>query len=497
MKDKKRKAALFSGLSFIALSASLALPSFSWFAKARTNAELEGLSGSAHGSYFNGGNGSKNSPYEIHTPKQLYYFNWLQDLGYFNNPNEDKTAINQVYFKLTSDLDMTGVVLPPAGTKTYPFVGNFDGNGKTVSNLTITNDETSLKNAEPPKGAEYSGGVLKQAEIVGFFGVVGCLDDSGEVNNYTYDSSTNQILNMGFDGLNIISSSSATLVGLAAGYVNGEIKGVGIKGASILTKEDVSPITDVVGVKHISEYSLVGYATEGYRSSLDVSDQSISMPQIDNPNTEHGSTNWGGSVNMKHMYTDLKSEIKSSSISKNVTYVTSETVDVSPEGIAGEPYDQIYGSNSFERGDYSYRNGERKDGDGNIIASYGLPYQNLNSDKYIYIYGSYTGSSFSYSKTVTKNQYAYTSKISKNGTYLSVNSSSKTITNTKNADRAASWFMPETGTSGQISTNINGAIYYLACTTSYGLALTTTSGTATWTYDAEKGNLSRKPPNCV
>ncbi len=497
MKDKKRKAALFSGLSFIALSASLALPSFSWFAKARTTAQLEGLSGAAHGSYFNGGNGTKDKPYEIDNPKQLYYFNWLQDLGYFNNPNEDKTGINQVYFKLTSDLDMTGVVLPPAGTKTYPFVGNFDGNGKIVSNLTITNDEASLRNAEPPKGAEYSGGVLKQAEIVGFFGVVGSLDDDEKVNNYSYDSSINQVLNMGFDGLDIVSSSSATLVGLAAGYVNGQIKGVGIKGASIATKEDATAITDVVGVKHISEYSLVGYATEEYRSSLDVSDQNISMPQIDNPNTEHGSTNWGGSVNMKQMYTDLKSEIKNSSISKDVTYVTSETVDVSPEGVSGKPYNQVYGNNKFSRSQsswgssntYYYRNGERTDDEENVIASYGLPYQSLNSDQYIYIYGSYTGSSTRYTKTVTKNQYAYTSKISKNGTYLSVDESSKAITATNSAESAASWFVPEAGKSGQVSTNINGTIYYLVYDTSYNLSLATTSGNVTWTYDAEKGNL--------
>lgn len=488
LKDKKRKTALLSGISFIVLSASLALPSFAWFAKARTTAKLEGLSGAAHGSYFNGGDGSKEKPFEIDNPKQLYYFNWLQDLGYFNPPNEDKTAIKQTYFKLTSDLDMTGVTLPPAGTKQYPFVGNFDGAGKTISNLKITNNEESLKGAEPPKGAEYSSGILKQSEIVGFFGVVGCLDDSGTVNNYTYDTSANQILNLGFDGLDVVSSSSSTLIGLAAGYVNGEIKGVGIKSASILTKQDAAAITDVVGVKHISEYSLVGYATEDYRSKLDVSDQTISMPQIDNPNTEHGSTNWGGSVNMKQMYTDLKSELKSNTISKDVTYVTSESVDVSPEGVKSEPYNQVYGSTQLTRGNYSYRNGERTDGDGNVIASYGLPYQSLSSDSYVYIYGSYTGASSDYSKTVTKNQYAYTSEISKNGVYLTVGSSNS-VTYTASESDAVSWFVPEAGASGQVSTSINGTIYYLAYGTSFNLLLTTTSGMATWTYDSDKGNL--------
>ena len=197
---KRKKAALITGISFIVLSVSLAIPSLAWFAKAQTSSRLDGLSGTAHGSYFNGGDGSKDNPFEINNPKQLYYFNWLQDLGYFNMPNDGKTAIDQLYFKLTSDLDMTGYTLPPAGTKQYPFVGNFDGASHSISNLVITNDESALKQADPPKGATYSDGTLSQAQIVGFFGVVGSLDGSDKVNSYTYDTKANAINNLGIDG---------------------------------------------------------------------------------------------------------------------------------------------------------------------------------------------------------------------------------------------------------------------------------------------------------
>ena len=492
LKDKKKKTALLSGISFIVLSASLALPSFAWFAKARTTAKLEGLSGAAHGSYFNGGDGSKDKPFEIDNPKQLYYFNWLQDLGYFNTPNEDKTAIKQTYFKLTSDLDMTGVILPPAGTKQYPFVGNFNGAGKTISNLKITNNEESLKGAEPPKGAEYSSGILKQSEIVGFFGVVGCLDDSGKVNSYTYDTSVNQILNMGFDGLDVVSSSSSTLIGLAAGYVNGEIKGVGIKSASLLTKESATPITDVAEVKHISEYSLVGYATENYRSKLDVSDQTISMPQIDNPNTEHGSTNWGGSVNMKQMYTDLKSE--QSSLGEDVYFVGSETVDVDIDGNESEPYNITYSSTRAFRAEsggtnYYFVNGKRTDDDGKTLASYGITTSSGYDNNYVFIYGSpkSTPTSSSGSMTVNRKIHGYGTAIGKNGHYLCV-SDDGVLVEGNILGSASSWTIPSDGNSGYLSTAKNGVTYYLNLDGNYSLSISTTASTL-WSCDETEGNL--------
>lgn len=505
--NRKKKTALITGISFIVLALSLAVPSLAWFAKAQTSSRLDGLSGTAHGSYFNGGDGSKEKPFEINNPKQLYYFNWLQDLGYFNTPNDDKTAIKQVYFKLTDDLDMTGYTLPPAGTKTYPFVGNFDGDGKSITNLTITNDESSLKQADPPKGAAYSSGILDQAQIVGFFGVVGSLDESSKVNSYTYDTQANSIANLGFDGLDVISSSSNTLMGLAAGYVNGSIKGVGVKDSSLQAKDGASPITDVAGVKNISDYSLVGYATEEYKSATEVRDETLSTPQIDNPNTNHGSTNWGGSVNMKQMYNDLRSEQSSSSISKDVYYVNSESVDVSPEGMESEPTNIVYSSSdrfvqSEGNTSYYYRNGERKDSDGDVIASYGLPYTSLTNTQYVYIYGSYEATSSSLYKTVTKNIYSYVRTIGKNGTYLALDPSSsgnnRALIATSDPANALRWYMKGDGSSEQIYTTVqttastggtSSKAFYLSGNGSVPSLVSSSTSAWSWAYDQEKGNL--------
>lgn len=506
---KRKKAALITGISFIVLSVSLAIPSLAWFAKAQTSSRLDGLSGTAHGSYFNGGDGSKDKPFEINNPKQLYYFNWLQDLGYFNTPNDGKTAIDQVYFKLTSDLDMTGYTLPPAGTKQYPFVGNFDGASHSISNLVITNDESALKQADPPKGATYSDGTLSQAQIVGFFGVVGSLDGSDKVNSYTYDTKANAINNLGFDGLDVISSSSSTLMGLAAGYVNGLIKGVGVKDSSLQAKPSASPITDVAGVKNISDYSLVGYATEDYKSKTEVRDETIATPQIDNPNTNHGSTNWGGSVNMKQMYNDLESEERNEDISQDVYYVSSESVTISPEGDESEPTDIVYGtgynskftqSESYYGSRYYYRNGERTDADGDVIASYGLPYQNLNNQAYVYILGSYKATSSSLYKTVTQTIQAYEKTISKNGVYLALDPSSsgntRSLIASSDPSKALHWQVKD----GKVTTTIKstaatgGDVTSTLALTGNGSTPSLTSATGTnvwtWTFDEEKGNLS-------
>ena len=59
-------------------------------------------------------------------------------------------AFNGQKIVLTDDIDMTGVNWTPIGYKTkengaseYAFAGEFDGNGKTISNLTVTTEENS------------------------------------------------------------------------------------------------------------------------------------------------------------------------------------------------------------------------------------------------------------------------------------------------------------------------------------------------------------------
>ena len=177
-----------------------------------------GITGNVHKSYFESGDGTKDivydedgniiaGPYEIKYPVQLYYFAWLQYLGYFNVDN--KGVIDTVYFRISDDIDMDYVdektgerytyVLPPIGTVNNPFLGNFDGEGHTITDLTVENLYGSL--LDPPDEVENNfGGV----EIIGFFGVIGELSEG----DYNYDSSANEVKNVVLENLTVKTQTS-------------------------------------------------------------------------------------------------------------------------------------------------------------------------------------------------------------------------------------------------------------------------------------------------
>ncbi|MCH9023413.1 MAG: hypothetical protein IID32_11725, partial [Planctomycetes bacterium] len=73
---------------------------------------------------FSGGSGTSVDPYLISNP------NDLQAIG-LNSSHWDK------HFKLTADLDMTGVAMTPIGNLGTPFSGTFDGGENTIGNLTV------------------------------------------------------------------------------------------------------------------------------------------------------------------------------------------------------------------------------------------------------------------------------------------------------------------------------------------------------------------------
>lgn len=90
--------------------------------------------------------GSKNNPYLIGTADDLADF--ADRLNHIETEEDEQYA--KSYFKLVADIDMDGMKYVSAGQLTtlnegeenektiYGFSGNFDGNGHTISNLTIT-----------------------------------------------------------------------------------------------------------------------------------------------------------------------------------------------------------------------------------------------------------------------------------------------------------------------------------------------------------------------
>ncbi len=101
---------------------------------------------------FSNGSGAANDPYLINSIDDL-----IKLSGNVNN-NIDSYA--NKHFFLTTDLNMSDcpIVLNPIGNKKHPFKGNFNGNGKTISNLNLYNTYTT---------ADYTGlfGYILNASI--------------------------------------------------------------------------------------------------------------------------------------------------------------------------------------------------------------------------------------------------------------------------------------------------------------------------------------------
>ena len=203
---------------------SVIVPTFAWFFD-ELNVPMS-ITAHVHQNYFNG-QGTEEDPYEIEYPVQLFYFAWLQDLGRFNEENEETGEVEPVYFKVVKDLDMTGYILPTIGTTTYPFIGYFDGNDKVISNLTVSNVDASVNPdlaadgvKDIPEGEETG----TQAQIMGFFGVVG--DYPVNANAISW---VPEIKDFALQNLNIKIKTpldDKSLFGIVAGYVHGNISKV-------------------------------------------------------------------------------------------------------------------------------------------------------------------------------------------------------------------------------------------------------------------------------
>lgn len=163
------KKIILSVLALIIALMSTAVAVFGWLAVGTSIGSDLGLSGSVLSTYFASGDGSEASPYEINRPNHLYNFSWLQNNGYFTTQN---------YFKITANLNMSGYVLPPIGTKTNPFIGILDGGSKTITNLTVSNVEkasTMLNEVSPiPSNMKDKIG-NGSTDIVGFLALSGII----------------------------------------------------------------------------------------------------------------------------------------------------------------------------------------------------------------------------------------------------------------------------------------------------------------------------------
>ena len=176
-----------------------------------------------------GADGSANKPYEIGTVEDLRY---LAD--YVNDGNN---CAGQT-FKLTADINLSGVDFAPIGTSSNPFGGIFDGGNFKISNLTID-------------GGNY----------VGLFGVV----ESGTIQNVKLEN-----VNLSGDtsvggivGYNTFAAETGTITYgkitdcTVSGTINGNSNVGGLVGFNSGEVTNCTAIITVSGENNVG--ALVGY----------------------------------------------------------------------------------------------------------------------------------------------------------------------------------------------------------------------------------------------
>lgn len=255
-------------LNTVTFALSTTFITLSWFNKG-FNIEFNKQTGLSEANYFASGDGTKDNPYTITTPRHYYNFAWLQYLGEFNKTikKDNIDVIDQKYFVLANDIDMSEYVVPPVGTSEYAFVGNFNGGGYVINNLIVSNNFIDF-GARHPSVVNETSFNEKNINILGTFGVVG----NDEVNRedrtkyYYYnvnaiETPINCIQNLYLDNVTITSTSNQLLIGIIAGYADGVIKTCGVHYATFEINGATSHISNDGIFKdnqQISNYTLLG-----------------------------------------------------------------------------------------------------------------------------------------------------------------------------------------------------------------------------------------------
>ena len=300
----KLKKSVIIGISAILTFAAIGISSAAWFQI--SNSQTIATTGSTAAAYFAGGKGTVTEPYIITRPIHMYNLAWLQYNGEFNNANAPyyfQIGGDGTDYPVVTELNMSGYTLPPIGTTAQPFIGVFNGNDATITNLAVSNVYgTSDGNITKKPTKIATSGTLSGVNIVGVFGVVG--DYAGAASSY--NTSATSIYDLNIKDTTVRSQLTSTLIGVAAGYVNGDVlSNVGIINSTINLPDNSTAYSNMT--TNVSDFSVIGYqkADEG-KPTLTTSHDTISVPASSRENTVAENTGnvaaWGASIDMKSLY---------------------------------------------------------------------------------------------------------------------------------------------------------------------------------------------------
>ena len=438
--------------TILAAGCATAAFSFAWFSN-RNNIS-DDIKGQTAGAYFARGKGTKDDPYVINRPIHLYNLAWLQYVGYFEN--------KEPYFIIESDLDMTNWVLPPIGTTKYPFTGHLDGysnlnqtnqtHSAIISNLKVSNEFSEYP--KHPSSVEN----VQDLNIMGVFGVIG-------EKNTTYSSEqAPSVKNLYIKNTTINDTESSTLAGIAAGYVNGVVSGIGIAGNSSIALPKNQALSSYGGyTTNISDYTSIGYCEDAYKSNIYNSNVSLNTADPEHTSGTEGEggseAGNGGSIDMNAMYTQLSG--LRDSLTTGCAPLT-RTIKLDPNGnvLSDECSDfqkdlRNYASNF----DYYYSATEQKNNSNTVTSSYTFVnrIQRDTKNDFVYLYGEneLTASNLQTTTTIYQDRYAQYISDSTGNYYLSVPSGTGgtgtgtgtggSVIGSSTKDKAPQWFLDGEG----------------------------------------------------
>ena len=456
MDKRKIQIIAASSVSGFALMGTL-VASIAWFV---TVIKINNINGTGYtdSAYFAYGTGTENDPFGISEVRHLNNLAWLQYNGNFDSEH--------FYFELANDINVDGSqhTMPPIGTETHPFIGVFNGNGYTINNIKVTNDVRAF--TKKPHNITYT---QSDAEVVGFFGVVGSLD--GEA----YTSSTNSLHDVTLDNLTIESKTTNTLIGLTAGFVNADMSGVKVGTSTIKTNGNSAK---TAYTDKLSDYGLVGYTTK--TGSVGTFEQKLS--QYYNSNSQGDDPGWGGSIVIKDFYERLTT-IRSNYSRTNSSVPMAYTDTYDPLGNLVTHT----GSNNNTVGLNVYNENETKNGVtyNSKIGALQTYYQNNNNGGGIYYLSGGHYLTNNYSSYYSHSGYPIVSGAH----YLQLDTTqNNNLSDVQSPASPTLWTMPADGNSGYISTTYKGTTYYLR-NNNGTLTTATAAGSATsWTVSIIDGN---------
>lgn len=455
---------------------SLIVSTLAWFVP-DSSVSIDDTKGYTASSYFAGGDGSSTSPYLITNPIHFYNLAWLQYLGQFNKIENNQYT--QCYFELSNDINMSGLALPPIGTETYPFIGNFNGNGNTITNLVTSNTIGENSITKKPLSINSISGV----NIIGVFGVIGNINSI--LDGATFDTQVISVSDIYLSKTTIKAQLQQTVVGIAAGYVNGTLDNIGVINSNIEVSNISTCYNNICdGGNNISNYTLVGYCENEYKTHSNVSVTSIKSPSVETSSftleeNEGNANAWGGSIDMKSMYNRLL-DINTNYATDKQRGIETQVINVDENGTVSTeetyynenpaPFKEYYDESNPLKGSYTF-------------SKYNLLFSS-DDTSFLCLFGK-EEMTMTQISTIDSGLVTY---ISYQGNYLSVDPSTLTIINTTTQEEATIWlFTGGANHDGTICTIINNKLYYLKIEANGPISSLNISTTSqTWTNQSDK-----------